>query len=195
MKILSKNTHANTLTLSLITRISTSLMLSGLLTACGSSTTDDFVLETVAGLLDSEPLETTQNDRVLVETINNQLTDGGSFKNKVATADLQAPENFNFTSHYSLNVDLDIQNTTTDRAYLSICKNFSGDESVGFSIDYKDCVVRSSVSEGMYQGELQLSNTDREFVAEVWLFDQKRSLQFHVKVDDLVDGQWVIRAL
>ena len=89
--------------------------------------------------------------------------------------DLVSNSNFNFSSSYKLDVDVDISNNTKERAFLSVCSNFTEDDGEVKKIDYENCILRTGLDQGRYQGELKVTNDKVKLVSAIWFYDSVRA--------------------
>ncbi|MEI8669436.1 hypothetical protein P4S65_14945 [Pseudoalteromonas sp. B131b] len=81
-------------------------------------------------------------------------------------AALQIDEQFNLSTKYSLNLDVDL-GLGEVRAYLNVCqKKISAQRA-----DYNNCVYRGPLVNSMLEKQLTLSREDIELIAEIWFYD------------------------
>ena len=84
-------------------------------------------------------------------------------------------EEMNFQSSYKLKVDVDINTSPTERAFLSICSDFTEDNGQVSDIDYENCILRTGITNGKYEGDLKVTNDKTKLVAAIWFYDKSRS--------------------
>lgn len=124
------------------------------LTACGGSGTD--------GDTSTPPAETSASD-------SSTSTNGdGETSSPPATlaAHINVPEGFDFAASKLVTVDVQLENQSVGETYLTVCRV----SSVG-KPDYDECLVRTPVKNGLYQGELQVSNDIESLIATLWSFN------------------------
>lgn len=99
-------------------------------------------------------------------------------KDVSSAAELVVPKEFKFSSSYELPVDVNISGTTTERAFLSICPNYTAKNGGGFDIDYQNCLIRTPFSNGTYTGNLTVTNDKTKLIAAIWFFGTGRDAMF-----------------
>lgn len=89
-----------------------------------------------------------------------------------STKELEANQFFDLSSSYELSVDIDISKKISEsRAFLSICSDFEVLESGEIKIGYENCILRTSIKNGLYKGNLNVTNDNEKLIVAIWFFD------------------------
>lgn len=89
---------------------------------------------------------------------------------KSGTAVISVPAGFNFSTSYTVAVDVDISNRTTDRAYLSLCDDYTQLEDDSFVVNYENCSIRTALESGVYESSLTLANNTSQMLSIIWFY-------------------------
>lgn len=89
---------------------------------------------------------------------------------KSGTAALSVPAGFNFATNYTVTVDVDISSRTVDRAYLSLCDEYTEQNDNSFVVNYDNCSVRTALDSGVYEGSLLLANNTTRILSVIWYY-------------------------
>ena len=146
-----------------------------------------------------EPLIDDFNDVVLSEDplITNidtsEIIDAESlYSGKDGLAILEAPENFVFDTDFELIVDIDIASRTTERAYFSLCKDFTRTDDF-IKVDYDSCMIRTPLVEGRYYDQIEISYEVTELVLAVWFYDENKDPEIYIQPTINPDGDALIK--
>lgn len=103
----------------------------------------------------------------------NNTTNSTSTSNSTNSNTENQPQEFTIDRNFDLRsvgkielvVDIDID--ANEKSYLSVCHVKQGG-----GIDYENCVIRSKLTGGYYEGEFTNPPHVNELVAAIWFFDQ-----------------------
>ncbi|MFC1747533.1 hypothetical protein ACFL2V_01870 [Pseudomonadota bacterium] len=83
------------------------------------------------------------------------------------TKQLSAEPYFEMKTSHTLTIDFSWAELSEQRAYLSICQQAPAHE----TIDYTNCLLRTPINNGEFQGTIVVTNDQRKLFAEVWRYD------------------------
>ncbi|QFU74583.1 hypothetical protein EY643_02345 [Halioglobus maricola] len=87
-------------------------------------------------------------------------------ESRIATEDLQVPDGFVFDDTYVLSVDIDVSAVLDEKAYLSICSEYSQTGS-DYEINFDACQLSTPLVGGRYVGELNLTGSTTELLVVI----------------------------
>ena len=82
----------------------------------------------------------------------------------VGAAAIEVPDGFDFASSTTLPVTVSLSGVAPAKAYLTVCRNTPA------GADYDRCLLRTPLSGGRYDGEIQVPNHVDSLTAIVWSF-------------------------
>lgn len=86
------------------------------------------------------------------------------------TADLKASADFNFETSRAIAIDFDVPAARVTEGLMSLCTDYT--ESGGqYDINYDSCTVQSPLQEGVYSGQMQVTNDIDSVIGVVWFKD------------------------
>jgi hypothetical protein len=88
------------------------------------------------------------------------------------TSDLVASDSFDFTSSYTVKVDIQLSKTAPK--YLNICQESTGlNNSV--EVDYGSCLLQMALEVGRFEGDITVTNDITKLVIAIWDFTGSNS--------------------
>lgn len=90
----------------------------------------------------------------------------------VDTKSLIVADDFAFETAQHINVDFDLEDARGTTASVSICTGYSRILTNEYDINYDSCTVRGTMSDGVFQHQMDVTNEYSEVVAVVWFDDQ-----------------------
>ena len=85
-----------------------------------------------------------------------------------ATKEITASENFLFETSSLVSVNIDISGYSTERAFLSICR----EKNDGEKIDYENCLLRAPLLNGQYNAGIEITNDQNTLLSEIWFYQE-----------------------
>ena len=85
----------------------------------------------------------------------------------VKTSDLIASNSFDFTSSYTVSVDVRLSGT--EPRYLNICREYT-DLGSGIEVNYGSCLLQTALAGGAFEGDITVTNDIKNLVIAIWDF-------------------------
>ena len=136
-------------------KLITMLSLTVLLTACGS------------GGSDSETDASAGTDGGSTTIAENPDTDPVVLEN---TADLESSADFDFATSRSIAIDFDVAAARTSPGLMSVCSDYSKLGEM-YDINYDSCTLQAPLVNGIYSGDMEVTNDIDVVVGVVWFKD------------------------
>ena len=155
-------------------------MLAALLSGCGGGGGDDSATE----LSVIVPLPATSNvtSSVVVDssvqTTPTTNTETAIVETATRTRELRVGEDFDFTSSSSIDVQINLSSEAGLESYLTICVSPMLDEIGTFSND-EQCLVRTPLENGIFQGQIARTNDVNNLVVSVWGYEGLQPRTWH----------------
>ena len=92
-------------------------------------------------------------------------------ENTRLTSELSSDPYFTFKTSHSIMLDFSWSAMGQQRSYLSICQEATENPDGSWSIDYESCLLRAPVTDGVFQGEIEITNDRTVLYAELWSYD------------------------
>ncbi|AZL86430.1 hypothetical protein EIJ81_18730 [Aliivibrio salmonicida] len=106
--------------------------------------------------------------------------------------DLEISAENSLHSVYNLEIDVDISEISTKRAFISICDNSiaKGDLS---KVDFDMCLLKGNLNEGVGVFELRVANHCEELITLIWIMEKDREpLIYTLSHDNQKESYWLI---
>ncbi|MBB1313601.1 MULTISPECIES: hypothetical protein [Aliivibrio] len=106
--------------------------------------------------------------------------------------DLEIGAENSLHSVYNLDIDVDISETSTKRAFISICDNSiaKGDLS---KVDFDMCLLKGNLNEGVGEFELRVANHCEELITIIWIMEKDREpLIYTLSHNNQKESYWLI---
>lgn len=86
------------------------------------------------------------------------------------TADLRSSAEFDFSTSRAIAIDFDVAQARTTPGLMSLCTKYT---EVGgqYDIDYNSCTVQSPLVDGVYSGQMDVTNDVNSVIGVVWFKD------------------------
>ncbi|EDP60711.1 hypothetical protein [Vibrio sp. AND4] len=88
-----------------------------------------------------------------------------------STQDLVVPEGFDYSPVKSGTLSVDISSFSTQRAHLSLYKQFEEDSSGNYKASYSSKVASIPLQDGKADFEFNVSDSQGDLLAEIWFYD------------------------
>ena len=87
------------------------------------------------------------------------------------TADLEASADFDFATSRSIAIDFDVEQARVSAGLMSVCTDY--DELDGmYDINYDSCTLQAPLVDGVYSGDMEVTNDINTVVGVVWFKDE-----------------------
>lgn len=86
------------------------------------------------------------------------------------TADLKSSADFDFATSRAIAIDFDVAQARTSPGLMSLCTKYT-EVSGEFDIDYDSCTVQSPLVDGVYSGQMDVTNDVDSVIGVVWFKD------------------------
>ena len=107
------------------------------------------------------------------------------------TQDILVPSGFSFATDNTLNIYIDQETLDNKKAYLSICKDFSVNEKMQYTVNYENCLLRTLLDTNDFEASLHVTNDINRLVAAVWYLDSEHAPLF-IEWNNEGDFSWII---
>jgi len=97
------------------------------------------------------------------------------------TAELVVAKSFLIEQEYDLSISY--KNDNNRNVYLSVCTEFSEEES-GIKVNYNSCLLRTSI-ESSFAGKLTVANDKNRLVMAIWYLDDIKNPRFELWENDI----------
>lgn len=138
-------------------KLITMLSLTVLLTACGGGGSDsgaDTSADTDSG---STPIAGNPDTETPVQE---------------NTADLEVSADFDFATSRSIAIDFDVEQARTSPGLMSVCTDYTELDDM-YDINYESCTLQAPLVDGIYSGEMEVTNDIDTVVGVVWFKDSE----------------------
>ncbi|MEM7562240.1 MAG: hypothetical protein AAF353_04215 [Pseudomonadota bacterium] len=81
--------------------------------------------------------------------------------------DIQVSRDFDFIGGEKLSFSVLNQSNSQARLYLNVCSDFS-EKNGEYQISYDSCLLRTALDSQYTEFEIQISNTHKELIAQIW---------------------------
>lgn len=130
-----------------------------LLTACGSGTTENPLIdESASATVGTDGNETSGTEPVV----------GAAIPDPVDTDTLQVDRNFNFATARTIDIDFNLSDAADKDASVSICSEYAQAGDI-YDINFDSCTVSGNLDSGVFQHSMEVTN-DKDSVVAVVLF-------------------------
>lgn len=85
----------------------------------------------------------------------------------IKTADLSTTDEFDFSTHKTVTIAVDLTNAVLTPMLLNICTSFEEKDSL-IVVDHSSCVVKQRVSGTYYEYRMELSNHQQSLAVQLW---------------------------
>lgn len=89
-----------------------------------------------------------------------------------ATAELNAAPSFDFQTQWEMAVDFNIAAARDKDGFLSICSSYEFDGESAYDVDFDSCAVRASISNGVFQNTINVTNDVEQLLAVIWFAEE-----------------------
>lgn len=124
---------------------------------------------------------------------------GSSASVTAASAQTQTLSNLNIShdnnleSIYQVDVDVVLGQLAGQKAYISICDNGAAQGDANL-VDYDNCLVKSSLDDGLAQFNLRVVNHCESLIAVVWIMQPNQTpLVYTLDHDGQKESNWLIQ--
>ncbi len=102
-----------------------------------------------------------------------QGDDGGNSggDDDAGAADIEVPEGFDFATSQPIAILVDVGSSFSSKLYLTVCRDHDEATTGRTGPDYEQCLTRTPVTGGTYQGKIDLPNDIESLTATLWSFD------------------------
>ena len=139
------------------------------LTACGGGGGSS---EPATGAANPEPSVYTPGAGSVTEPAGSGVSDPTPPAAQAAsTAELSTTESFKFATQWELAVDFDVAAAKEKDGFLSICTDFSFDGEDAYDVNFDQCAVRASISNGLYNTSINVTNDVDAMLGVIWFSD------------------------
>ena len=104
------------------------------------------------------------------------------------TTDLVVDADFTIQSTWKMVVDFDAPGVMGD-TFLSVCSDYSSTPT-GYDINFDSCVVRSAISNGVFDGEVTVTNDIERLIGAMYYYDETTPPEY--REFTLTNGQELI---
>lgn len=85
----------------------------------------------------------------------------------IKTADLSTTDEFDFSTHKTVTIAVDLTNSVLTPMLLNICTSFE-EKNALVVVDHSSCVVKQKVDGTYYEYSMQLSNHQQSLAVQLW---------------------------
>jgi hypothetical protein len=103
-----------------------------------------------------------------------------------STGDLAVPDDFLFSSSWTLDIDVDVSERFPGRSYLVICNRFEVQGNT-VDVDYDNCQLKTPLRNGIHSAQLQMSAATTALLAMVISLDSPEQ-RWHQQWQRSIDG-------
>ncbi|PWQ97800.1 hypothetical protein [Leucothrix pacifica] len=86
------------------------------------------------------------------------------------TADLKSSADFDFATSRAIAIDFDVEQARVSEGLMSLCTNYTESDGA-YDIDYDSCTVQSPLVDGVYSGQMDVTNDVNSVIGVVWFKD------------------------
>ena len=87
------------------------------------------------------------------------------------TAELVTTPQFDFSTQWEMAIDFDVGQARGKDGFLSICSDYEFDGESSYEVNYDECAVRGSISNGVYNASFNVTNDVKELLGVIWFAD------------------------
>lgn len=98
--------------------------------------------------------------------------------------DLVVPEGFDYNPVKSGTLSVDISGFSTQRAQLSLYKQFSEDNAGNYRAHYASKVVSVPLASGKVDFDFNVSDNQKDLLVEIWFYDGSEPVKRVISVND-----------
>ena len=98
--------------------------------------------------------------------------------------DLVVPQDFDYSPVKSGTLSVDISSFSTQRAHLSLYKQFEEDSSGNYKASYSSKVASIPLQDGKADFEFNVSDSQGDLLAEIWFYDGTKPIKQVITAKD-----------
>ncbi|WP_122055615.1 hypothetical protein [Vibrio sp. Evd11] len=102
----------------------------------------------------------------------------------ITMQDLTLPEDFNYNPIKKGTLNVDISNFSSQRAHLSLYKEFEKQSSESFSAHYPSKVMSVPLNDGKADFDFNLADSQENLLVEIWFYDGTDPIQKLISAGD-----------
>ena len=142
-----------------------------LLTACGGGGSSE---DTTSAAVDTTPAvvnDATNNTDTGANPDTGSTDVASNDQTPENTTDLETTAEFGFETARAIAIDFDVEQARTSPGLMSLCTKYTSDGD-SYDIDYDSCTVQTPLVNGVYSGEMNVTNDISSVVGVVWFKDE-----------------------
>lgn len=86
------------------------------------------------------------------------------------TEDLESSADFDFATSRSIAIDFDVAQARTSQGLMSVCTEYSKVDDI-YDINYDSCTLQAPLVDGVYSGQMEVTNDISKVAGVVWFKD------------------------
>lgn len=103
--------------------------------------------------------------------------------------DLVVPDGFSYDPIVQGTLNVNISSFSSQRAHLSVYKEYGQNGSGGFNANYASRVASAALTDGKTHVNYTLSDSQKNLLVEVWFYDGSEPLQTIISPED---KEWIL---
>jgi hypothetical protein len=117
---------------------------------------------------------------------------GSSVSPQLSVLDLKISAENSLSSVYSVDIDVDISDRSTKRAFISICDNSQAQGDLS-KVDFDMCLLKGRLEQGVGKFDLRVANHCEELITIIWIMEKDREpLIYTLSHNNQKENYWLI---
>ncbi|MDD9174192.1 hypothetical protein ERW49_03005 [Aliivibrio finisterrensis] len=117
---------------------------------------------------------------------------GSPVSPQLSVLDLKISAENSLSSVYSVDIDVDISERSTKRAFISICDNSQAQGDVS-KVDFDMCLLKGRLEQGVGKFDLRVANHCEELITIIWIMEKDREpLIYTLAHNNQKENYWLI---
>ena len=117
---------------------------------------------------------------------------GSPVSPQLSVLDLKISAENSLSSVYSVDIDVDISEHSTKRAFISICDNSQAQGDVS-KVDFDMCLLKGRLEQGVGKFDLRVANHCEELITIIWIMEKDREpLIYTLAHNNQKENYWLI---
>ncbi|WP_122032633.1 hypothetical protein [Aliivibrio sp. EL58] len=123
---------------------------------------------------------------------SNDSGTGSSVSPQLSVLDLKISAENSLSSVYSVDIDVDISERSTKRAFISICDNSQAQGDLS-KVDFDMCLLKGRLEQGVGKFDLRVANHCEELITIIWIMEKDREpLIYTLSHNNQKENYWLI---
>jgi hypothetical protein len=159
------------------------ILLSSILTACGGGSADSNTKQPTASVSQPSNISSisvkvqpaiTEISLQLSKATNALEAEAVIESDAQSTHDIRVPDGFALNSERLYNFNVARSKDDNQPAYLSLCSDYQLHADGSYTINYKSCLLRTSLTELNFEAVITVTNDTQGLVAALWYMDESK---------------------